>query len=145
VTRRKDWIDKETPGRKPGSHNRFEFNRLCLRCRTPYWSTRFDSVTCSVRCRVWLHRHPEVLEAAAGIARHNFPPSRGAQKGWNPEGKRYAVGQWLHFLATKDEVDTAFEMIARTAYPRDKSRWKTLGEDRRRRNPGTPEPANTIS
>jgi len=114
MTRRKDWIDKDTPGRKPGSRNEWAVVRLCLRCRQPFWATRWDAISCSGKCRVWLHRHPEVLKAAYRIARGHFPVSRG-EWDYGSDGTRYAVGQWLHYLVTreKDTVDMAWEAIAR--------------------------------
>lgn len=35
---------------------------VCLACDLLADSMRSDALTCSPRCRVWLHRHPERLE-----------------------------------------------------------------------------------
>jgi hypothetical protein len=134
MTKPKDWIDLETPGRKPGSPNGRAFGRLCLRCRTLFWATRWDAVTCSVRCRVWIHRHPEVLDAAWQLSRGQYPNSRAAEHGYRLENVRVPVGQWLNYLAQRQGIDgvdpgLAFDMIARVAWGKDISRWPAIFRD----------------
>lgn len=119
MTRRKDWIDKDTPGRKPGRRNEWAVVRLCLRCRQPFWATRWDAVTCSGKCRVWLHRHPDVLDVFWEVSRHAFAGSRTEAEGGLPS-KRFVVGQWLHFLLDKDPEtnDQMFDKLIQTAADR---------------------------
>jgi hypothetical protein len=57
----------------------------CLVCHRVFDTSRTGALTCGVRCRVWLHRHPEELESLrAQIDRAN------SKTRWRP----FAVAEW---------------------------------------------------